>query len=405
MSEPSSEGTNSAPQKPRRWKRRLKWAAFLAVAVLGTLAFLGRNYIRSLQSLHRVAGTDAYVMDYFCDYHLDEIRVRGMNPHRVEDSCIETLFPDVVVPIANRIKRAYIPDEINQDDSAMHHCSTVTLKSDGGDVFFGRNFDWPHDACLILRIHDENGLSSIAIIDLHYLNLDRSDLDQTTLIERIPLLFSPYYVMDGMNRHGVAISDMSVSGVEPPRDSQKPEIISSTLMRVVLDYAKDTQEAIALIKSYNVHFGDAEVHFMIADSTGHSVIVEFIEGDVKVTPSLSPWQICTNSRAWNRSEQERDNACSRYRNGSELADDIEGFVDHDGAMQVTRSMASDGNTMWTSVYNLKSGNLRFLYKSRPGLEYRDSIPRRCADEQSDAPESATRGILTMEGQPRRPGDR
>ena len=56
------------------------------------------------------------------------------------------------------------------------------LHAEDGHVFFGRNFDYKHDACLILKVHGRDGPSSVAVLDLHYLNLDRDDLDQTSLI-------------------------------------------------------------------------------------------------------------------------------------------------------------------------------------------------------------------------------
>lgn len=346
-----------------------------ALAAMTILAFLVRDYVRTLWSLQRVAGTNAYVMDYYCDYHLEEIRSGGMDVQCIEDSCIRTLLPDLLVPIVTRIKRVYVPTELNTVDGRGHHCSTVALSSQSGHVFFGRNFDWPHDACLILRVHDRDGLGSIAVLDLAYLNLNRADLDQTHLIERLPLLFAPYYMMDGMNRHGVAISGMSLGEVDAPRDPGRPDIIEATLMRIILDYAKDADGAVDLIRTFNVHFVDTEGHLMVADASGHSRIIEFIDGEIKVTPSIGLWQVCTNDIAWNRTEQERDDDCQRYRTGSDMADQLHGLVDHSEAVRVARSMAVEGFTMWTSVYNLTSGDARILYKSNPETEYRDAIPR------------------------------
>src|SRR5262249_22450360 len=150
------------------------------------------------------------------NYHLDEIRAHGVDVHDLEGSYIRALLPDFVAPVANRLKRAYLPKEIETipENEPGHRCSTVAIHSRQGQVFFGRNFDYHNDACLILRVHDRMGLASVAVIDLAYLNLNRSDLDQTRLIDRLPLLFAPYYLMDGMNRYGVAVSDMSVPHAE-----------------------------------------------------------------------------------------------------------------------------------------------------------------------------------------------
>ena len=48
-------------------------------------------------------------------------------------------------------------------------------------------------------------------------------------------------------------------------------------------------------------------------------------------------------------------------------------ADYDDALSVTRSMSVNDWTMWTSVYELTTGEVRILYKSRPETEYRDFI--------------------------------
>ena len=293
MAEAPDDTGKVTTARPRRWKRYVKWAAFTALVVFLAAAFLVRDYVRTLYSLRRVPGTNAYVMDYYCDYHIEEIRTSGIDIHNVEGSLIKALVPDFLLPVFSRIMRAYIPDEPKVLGPGGHHCSTVALPSKSGNVFFGRNFDWFHDACLILRVHDGDGLASIAVLDLAYLNLNRPDLDQTNIIARFPLLFAPYYLMDGMNRHGVAISVMSVDA-SPPRDPGKPAIIDAMLMRVILDYARDADEAVELVKDFNVYFVDTEGHLMVADASGRSRIIEFIDGEIRVTPSEHVWQLCTN---------------------------------------------------------------------------------------------------------------
>jgi predicted choloylglycine hydrolase len=290
----------------------------------------------------------------------------------VEDSLIETLFPDFVIPIARLFKRGYLPDQVTIEPE-QHHCSTVALRADNGQVFFGRNFDWHHDACLILRAHDPHGLASVSVLDLKYLNCDRDDLDQTTLLQRIPLLFAPYYLMDGMNRHGVAVSDMSADA-QPPEVPGKPAIILSTLMRLILDRAKTADEAVALVQAFNVHFVDTHEHLMIADAAGQFRVIEFIDGETRITPGVRSWQVCTNHLLWQKNEEENDQFCSRYRTGSDLAEASAGAADFDDALRITKSMSVEGFTMWSSGYNLTTGDIRIRYKGHEQPEYRDQLP-------------------------------
>jgi hypothetical protein len=362
----------AAAKKRRRWMQALKWLALLFVVALGLLVFALKDAVRTLGSLRQVPGSNAYVMDYHLDYNLREIRENGMDVNNLEDSCLRTLLPDFLMPALTRLKRLYLEDRIETVAANSHHCSTLALRGKSDEVFFGRNFDWHHDAYLILRIHDRGGCASIAVIDLAYLNLNRPDLAESGMLDRLPLLFAPYYVMDGVNRHGVAVSSMSVRA-KPPRDPAKPDIIHSTLMRLVLDVATNVDEAEKLVREFNVHFVDTQAHMMIADATGHSKIVEFIDGEIRVTSSSGEWQLCANNLVWDKTEEEKDALCDRYRTGSEWAERLSGSADYEEALKATRSMSVKNRTMWTSVYNLTTREARILYKSKPETEYRDAL--------------------------------
>jgi predicted choloylglycine hydrolase len=361
-----------SPTRRSRWKSRLKWLGLITLAAVLVAAFIVKDYVRTLSSLRRVPGTNAFVMDYYLDYHLDEIRQRGMDVKHLDDSCLETLFPDFTLPVMSYFKRQYLPKPVRTTDHKGDHCSTIVLSQDDR-VFFGRNFDYYNDVFLILRVHDREGLASIAVIDLKYLNLNRQDLDQTTLMQRFALLGSPYYLMDGMNRHGVAVADMAVKRAEPPVDPGKPNVIHSTLMRLIIDYAKNVDDAVDLAKSYNVSFVETPVHLMVADASGQSRVIEFIDGKIRITSNDDSWQLCTNHVIWQKSEQEKDDTCRRYKTGSELAESI-AHLDEQSAERITRSMSVDNYTMWTSLYDLKNLRAHITYRAKIDAGYSDAIP-------------------------------
>src|SRR4029079_18189299 len=120
-------------------------------------------------------------------------------------------------------------------------------------------------------------------------------------------------------------------------------------------------------------FVDTQEHFMVADASGRSRVIEFIGGKMVVTAPHEAWQICTNHIVAGKSEQENDVACTRYRTGSDLADHFAGAVDFDGALQVTKAMSVDGYTMSSRVYHLTSHESCLRYKGKADNEYRDSI--------------------------------
>jgi hypothetical protein len=182
----------AAPHTPKspRWKRRLKHLALALAVLLLCVGFLLKDHVRTLQSLRRVPGTNAYVLDYFVDYNLAEIRAHGIDVHHVEDSFVKVFFPKWIAPIAVGLKGLFLKVPITAIPVGQH-CSSVVLHTKAGHVYFGRNLDYSHDSCLILKVHGPHGIASVSVLDLHYLGLDRHDLDQTSLIQRIPLLFAP----------------------------------------------------------------------------------------------------------------------------------------------------------------------------------------------------------------------
>lgn len=355
----STTATSSGPRRPR-WKRVLKRTAIGLCVLVLCGAFLVKDHVRTLSSLRKIPGTKAYVMDYYVDYNIGEVRANGIDVSRVESSVITVLLPRWAHAIAMRLKSKFLPENIAAIDSD-HHCSTLMLHPKNGDVYFGRNFDFFHDACLILKVHKASEVRSVAVLDLRFLNLNRADLETTSLLQRAPLLFAPYYLQDGMNHCGVAVADMSVRGVKTPYDPAKPNIIHSLAMRLILDYATSTDEAVELLRQYNVYFVAVQCHLLIADSSGKSVVVEFIDGEMKTTPARENWQVCTNHEICGKSEEENDAACNRYRIASDKLAAMDGSISTSDVMDVMETVKQP-TTMWTSVYNLSTGDFRFAYR-------------------------------------------
>jgi hypothetical protein len=192
--------------------------------------------------------------------------------------------------------------------------------------------------------------------------MDSADLMKTWLWGRIPLLFAPYYVNNGMNSHGVAITAMSLNGSRPPRNSAKPDIMHGTDMRLVLDDAKSTAEAIEVFQRYNIYFVESQCHYLIADASGRSAVVEFLDGQMRVTDRARPWQVCTNDQIWRASEAECDENCNRYRRASAMLEGYNGAVNVYRIMDVMDEVAVVGWTMWSSVYNLNTGEMLLTHR-------------------------------------------
>ncbi|UCC75740.1 MAG: linear amide C-N hydrolase, partial [Anaerolineales bacterium] len=138
---------------------------------------------------------------------------------------------------------------------------------------------------------------------------------------------------------------------------EKVSLDSLLVIRVLLDYAQDVEEAIALLHNYNVYFHGPPLHYLLADASGHSAVVEFVDGDMRVLRNRQPWQVSTNFVVSEAQPQGSDSECWRYNRVYEELKGVEGGLSDEEAVALLKSV-SQGNTIWSLVYNLSSGDVR-----------------------------------------------
>jgi len=100
---------------------------------------------------------------------------------------------------------------------------------------------------------------------------------------KLPLLAAPYLPFNGMNEKGLAIAILQTPITELPNDPDKITLNTTTMIRLVLDKAATADEAIAFFRKHNIYFsGDIYCHYLIADKSGKSVIIEYWNGEMYV---------------------------------------------------------------------------------------------------------------------------
>ena len=67
---------------------------------------------------------------------------------------------------------------------------------------------------------------------------------------------------------------------ETHQRSDKPDLTTTTAIRLLLDRAADVDEAVALLGQYDMNSSIGSAHHLsIADASGRSVVVEYVNGD------------------------------------------------------------------------------------------------------------------------------
>jgi choloylglycine hydrolase len=238
-------------------------------------------------------------------------------------------------------------------------CSLFAALADAGSRLYGRNFDWQFSPALLLFTAPADGYASLSMVDIGYLvHGDRvRALADLPLGERRELLSAPYWPFDGMNEHGLVVGMAAVppGGMKP--DPAKTTVGSLGIIRQILDHARNVDEAVTLFESYNVDMGGGPpLHYLLADRSGRSVLVEFYQGEMVLVPNDEPWHLATNFLL-SSVRDPSEGGCWRYDRIEQSLDQAQGRLSSQEAMDLL-SQVSQGHTQWSVVYGLSIGKVR-----------------------------------------------
>lgn len=226
---------------------------------------------------------------------------------------------------------------------------------DPDSLLYGRNFDWEYSPALLLFTDPPDRYASVSMVALQYLVGDRaSSLLEVPLEERQDLLNAPRLPFDGMNEMGLVVGMAAVAEGNVPPDPGKPTIGSLGVIRQMLDKAANVEQALEILKSYNVDFeGGPPLHYLLADVSGSALLVEFYNGEVVVTPNENAWHLATN---YITASGVFNGRCSRYDAIQDRMESKNGKLDEQQAMDLLEKI-SQNSTQWSVVYGMKTGRV------------------------------------------------
>ena len=270
-------------------------------------------------------------------------------------------------------------------------CSTLSVKNAAGDSLFGRNFDWNTCNAMVIQNQPENGYHSISTVNTDFIRVSGISLSALP-DETIAGLYAP---LDGLNEMGLAVSvNMIQDNATIEQNTDKPDITTTTAIRLLLDKAADVEEAIKLLGSYDMHasFGYM-VHFAIADRTGNSVVVEYVNNEMIVTktPAVTNFYLAEGEKNGIGTQQshERYEILINRLNDSETMEmndvrDTLDSVSKDNFREFERSsqngLRSRGSsetdsecpietTEWSIVMNQTTGEVRYYHRENYNNAY------------------------------------
>jgi hypothetical protein len=238
-------------------------------------------------------------------------------------------------------------------------CSLFAALGDRDNALYGRNFDWEYSPALLLFTDPPDGYASVSMVDIAYLGFAGSGVSGLTdlpLVDRASLLAAPLLPFDGMNERGLAVGMAAVPPGHMQPDPDKETIGSLLVIRRMLDYASNVDEAVEIIRSYNVDMqGGPPIHYLVADPSGRAALVEFHQGKMVVTYNDNAWHLATNFLRASVGES-AEGECWRYDKINQRLAKAQGQVGPHEAMDLLGKVSQAG-TQWSVVYGMSSGDV------------------------------------------------
>lgn len=243
-----------------------------------------KDKLAMLRSIRDLDGTGRiYEINYTEDYKLDDALEANM-----------TNTGDLLTFVMQKLYDKQVNSSTGAKLSFLPGCSAFAVPETGTSNFLmGRNYDFCHAiddgkekktgykdiAAFVVRTSPKDGYKSISFVDGLNFFYERNFHKDTN--KDISLLIGlPYGCLDGINEKGFAIGVLSLN--EAPtmqNDPGKKNIVNTVAMRLLLDKAATVDEAISLLKQYNMRMTNTDLehnyHYFMADATGKYAIVEY----------------------------------------------------------------------------------------------------------------------------------
>lgn len=257
-------------------KKIIIFILIIIVLLILTIIIIWKNEIRTILSIKEIMPSNIdnrqghiYEMTVYGDYYLDDFLKQGGAKNDKE----------LINFMTKKITKGLFDLSIEESDIG---CSSFAASLENGDKVFGRNYDMSETNIAIVHTNPKGRYKSISSIDLNFIGIDPNSKIET-IKDKFNTLAAAYTPLDGMNEKGVTVgiymSDQGPKDKCYPTDqnTDKPDVPSTVLLRIILDKAATVDEAVEIAKKYDMHdSANSSFHYMVTDSTGKSAVLEYV---------------------------------------------------------------------------------------------------------------------------------
>ena len=325
----------------------------LLVLVVGVGEFVceytGRfQTIRTIEKVTDYEEYNLYRMDVKYEYDLDRLIEYGIT----DDQSLVDAIVEEALPI--------LPVQIDVPDFG---CSAFTLQEADGDILMGRNYDFRRDtSAMLVYCEPEDGYKSVGFAALDNIS---ANTPEESMKKKLATLTAPFICLDGMNEKGVSIAVLTLDSEPVHQNTGKPVIGTTLAIRLILDRAASTAEAVELLQQYDMFAPSGrDYHFYIIDSTGDGRVIEYdCESETRKMVA-TPVRSVTNFFALYEDQVLPNQRNGIYGHGKERYDKMEALFDYeevytkDVAWEALKAAAQEpsadditSNTQWSILYD------------------------------------------------------
>ncbi len=203
---------------------------------------------------------------------------------------------------------------------------TIFMAEEDEIVLAGNNEDWMYswETSMILSAPDDDSYGRVYFYDSSY-------------------------VQGGMNECGLFYDGATCPASEVPYDAAK-EQLGMDFGEQLLASCATVDEAIMMLEGANIPSGFSD-HLLIADASGNSAVLEWMEGRLNIIRKDKDYQLVTNF--WLTDPSLGWYPCERFATAEKtlqsVAPSVEGFA---SILNSTKQNWGDGGTLYSNVYNL-----------------------------------------------------
>ena len=295
-------------------------------------------------SIEKISNCPFYSMNYYVDDCFDEYLLRGAQS--LEDYCVF-------------IETALILNRENPTGHNNFGCGAFVAQNANSDILFGRNMDCECAIPMLLRLNDNSSYRFLSLVNMAFLDWDESTYDLLEIDSKLTLA-TAYSPSDGINEYGFAVAILTDVDATYPKQNDKITLFDMTLPRLLLSKAKSVEEAIHYTEKYNFFYDVAPLHYMVADASGHSAVIEFVDGRMVVTKTDKKYLVVTNFTLYGNPTKTGFGK-DRYENIQNTLKKQGGIISEEDALELLKSNVIPGDEQWSAVYNLTKKTLSVTF--------------------------------------------